>query len=432
MVGRDVNQWIRANAERLHAFLRDLLTCPAPSWPPAAGADAQKRVADELTALGFKTELLVPDPVGLDRRYESFRLGDAHLQIAPRPVVLTRAEGRHSGRSLLLNGHADVVGPGNAASWTHPPFAGATHAGRLVGRGAADARGPLAAFVYSLACARDVSGGLAGDVILVSAGDEEIGGPGTLAALDAGWIADAAVVGEPTALAVCPASRVAAAFRLEVAGVEAHAGAAFKGVNAILNAAKYIDALVELQAELDRTRPHPLYQHLPVAHAFNIATISGGERTGVVPKRCELEVVVGGVPGETPDDLRSWVGACVDAVTTGDAWLAEHPPKLTWLFEIDGASTATEDPFVQAALVAGRRALGRKPLIEPFLGGSDLRFVTEEFGIPAVHIGPGDMLAGHSYDESVELAEVDRGVAFCAHLILEWSGHHRDDDGSGA
>ncbi|HEX6663575.1 MAG TPA: hypothetical protein VF025_07865, partial [Gaiellaceae bacterium] len=107
MVGRDVDQWIGANAERLHAFLRDLLRCPAPSWPSAEGADAQKRVADELTALGFKTELLMPDPVKLDRKYESFRLGDAHSQIAPRPVVLTRAEGRCSGRSLLLNGHAD-------------------------------------------------------------------------------------------------------------------------------------------------------------------------------------------------------------------------------------------------------------------------------------------------------------------------------------
>jgi acetylornithine deacetylase len=109
-------------------------------------------------------------------------------------------------------------------------------------------------------------------------------------------------------------------------------------------------------------------------------------------------------------------------VTDGDEWLAAHPPKLTWLLELDGAATPTHDPFVQAALAAGRRALGAEPLVEPFLGGSDLRFVTTEFGIPAVHIGPGDMLAAHGYDESVELSEVSRGAAFCAHLLLEWSG----------
>jgi acetylornithine deacetylase len=422
MVEGDVERWIGSNAERLHEFLRDLLTCPAPSWPPSDGANAQERLADELTALGFETELLTPDVDGLDRKYESFGLGNAHAQVGPRRVVLTRVEGLGGGRSLLLNGHADVVGPGDVASWTRPPFAGTTDGGRLVGRGAADARGPLAALVYALACARDVSGGLAGDVMLVSVGDEEIGGPGTLAALDAGWTADAAIVGEPTGLAVCPASRVAASFRLEVSGVEAHAGAAFKGVNAILNTAKYIEALVELQAELDRTRPHPLYENVPVAHAFNIATISGGEHPGVVPKRCVLEVVAGGVPGETPRDLRSWVAACVDAVTQSDEWLAAHPPKLTWLLELEGASTPTQDPFVQAALAAGRRALRAEPLVEPFLGGSDLRFVTTEFEIPAVHIGPGDMLAAHGYNESVELREVARGAAFCAHVLLEWSG----------
>jgi acetylornithine deacetylase len=417
-----VQRWLRANAGRLHSLLRGLLTCPAPSWPAADGADAQERVASELAALGFATELLTPDPQALAEKYDSFRIGAAHVETAPRPVVLARASGRGGGRSLLLNGHADVVGPGDPARWTHAPFGAALDGHRLVGRGAADARGPLAALVYALACARAVSGGLAGDVSFVSVGDEEIGGPGTLAALDAGWTADAAVVGEPTALAVCPASRVAAVFRLEVDGVEAHAGASFKGVNAILNAARYVDAIVELQSELDRTRPHPLYERLPVAHAFNVATIHGGEFTGVVPERCVVEVVAGGVPGETPRDLRSWVEASVDTVTAGDPWLSEHPPKLTWLMELDGAETAVDDAFVEAALGAGRRALGREPEVEPFLGGSDLRFVRGQFGIPAVHIGPGDMLAGHGYDESVELDEVEAAAAFCAELILEWTG----------
>jgi acetylornithine deacetylase len=417
----EVQDWIGANAEGLHGFLRDLLTCPAPSWPPVAGADAQDRVADELVALGFETEHVTPDPAALAEKYSSFRIADAHSQIAPRPIVLSRVAGRGGGRSLLLDVHADVVGPGDLSRWSQPPFAAASDGRRVGGRGAADARGPLAALVYALRCARDLSGGLAGDVVVVvSVGDEEIGGPGTLAALDAGWTADAAIVGEPTALAVCPASRVAAVIRLEVAGVEAHAGASFKGVNAIVNAMKYIDALVELQAELDHRRPHPLYERLPVAHAFNIATIHGGEFTGVVPNRCVLEVVAGGVPGEKPSDLRSWVEACVDGVTAGDSWLSEHPPKVMWLMELEGAETRLDDPLVQTALEAGRRALGRTPAAEPFLGGSDLRFVTGEFGIPAVHIGPGDMLAGHGYDESVELGEVEQAAAFCAEVILEW------------
>jgi hypothetical protein len=80
---RDVEQWVAANAERLHAFLRDLLMHPAPAWPPADGADAQERVADELRALGFETTLLVPDVLALADTYDSFRVGDAHAQIDP-------------------------------------------------------------------------------------------------------------------------------------------------------------------------------------------------------------------------------------------------------------------------------------------------------------------------------------------------------------
>jgi acetylornithine deacetylase len=104
-----------------------------------------------------------------------------------------------------------------------------------------------------------------------------------------------------------------------------------------------------------------------------------------------VEAVAGGVAGETPRDLRSWVGACVDAATASDPWLSEHPPKLTWPLELDGAGGRP---------VRRSGARGRPPPVEPFLGGSDLRFVTAEFGIPAVHMGTGDMLAGHGYDES--------------------------------
>src|SRR5204862_1710759 len=137
--------------------------------------------------------------------------------------------GRGEGRSLILNGHVDVVGVADNACWTYPPFGGEVVDGRIVGRGTADAKGPLVALLFGLACARELSGGLAGDVSVVSVADEEVAGLGTESALAAGGRADAAGVGEPTRLAVAPASRGAVTFRLEVSGAEAHAGAAFLG-----------------------------------------------------------------------------------------------------------------------------------------------------------------------------------------------------------
>ena len=102
----------------------------------------------------------------------------------------------------------------------------------------------------------------------------------TLDSILEGQRADAALIGEPTQLAIAPASRGATGFRLTVRGLHAHSGAAFEGVNAISKAATYIEGIDQLQRELDRDRPNELYRRLPVAHAFNIGTIRGGSFTG--------------------------------------------------------------------------------------------------------------------------------------------------------
>jgi acetylornithine deacetylase len=292
--------------------------------------------------------------------------------------------------------------------------------GWVVGRGTADAKGPLAGMLFGLACALELSGGLGGDVTVVSVADEEVAGPGTAAAIRAGAVADATVVGEPTRLAVAPASRGAVSFRLEVEGLEAHAGASFLGVNAIEKAVLYVDALMRLQATLDGTRPHPLYAALPVTHAVNVATIHGGESPGVVPRACVLEAAVGCVGGETAAEAKAWVEGALAATTQADPWLREHPPRLSWLLEFEPGMTARDHPFVGAALAAGARALGEMPELVPFLGGSDLRHFTAA-GIPAAHVGPGDMLDAHGYDESVEAAEVVAAAAFIGELVGSWS-----------
>jgi acetylornithine deacetylase len=374
-------------------FLRELVRCERPE-------ESQRLVERFVRGLGESVDVLVPGETD-------------------RPVLVARVAGRGGGKSIVLNGHVDVVDAGDLALWSHPPFAGELVDGRIVGRGAADAKGPLVGLLFGLACALDVSGGLRGDVAVVSVADEEVAGPGTQAGIAAVSASDAAVVGEPTRLAVALASRGAVTFRLEIDGVEAHSGSSFLGVNAIEKAALYVDALVRLQATLDEERPHPLYAALPVTHAVNVATIRGGESPGVVPRACALEAVVGCVGDETAADAKAWVEEAVAATTRADAWLREHPPRLAWLLEFEPGATSVDHPFVAAALAAGERALGEMPELTPLLGGSDLRHFTSA-GIPAVHIGPGDLLDAHGLDESVEAAEVVAAAAFVGELVAGW------------
>jgi acetylornithine deacetylase len=378
------------------AFLQELVRIERP-------AESQRVVERFLGGCGAEVELLVPGEPG-------------------RPVVVGRVRGRGGGKSLVLNGHVDVVGAGDPVLWSRPPFAAEIVDGRVVGRGSADAKGPLVALVFGLAGALELGGGrLHGDVTVVSVADEEIAGPGTEASIAAGPAPDGAVVGEPTRLAVAPASRGAVTLRLEVEGREAHAGSSFLGVNAIEKAALFVDTLVRLQARLDEERPHPLYAPLPVTHAVNVATIRGGESPGVVPRACVLEAVVGCVGGESAAQAKAWVEEAVAATTRADPWLREHPPRLTWLLEFEPGTTPVDHPLVGAAIAAGTRALGHAPPLLPFLGGSDLRHYTAA-GVPAVHIGPGDLLDAHGYGESVEAAEVVAAAAVLVDLVTGWCG----------
>lgn len=410
--------WVHEHADEIVGFLRDLIRCPHPGGAGAQGAP--DRIAGELDRLGLEVSRLTPD---LDRLTGHPGFRNTGVAYDDRPVVLGRATGRGGGRSLILNGHVDVVAAPAPERWTHPPFAAELADGRVVGRGAADAKGPLVALVYGLACAREIAGGLAGDITVMAVADEELGGMGTLAALEAGVTADGAIVGEPTGLAVAPASRGAASFRLDVEGQHAHSGSAFLGVNAILKTTAYIEALCELATELDRERPHPLYADLPVAHCFNVATIEGGEWAGVVPAHCSVEIVAGGIAGETAAELQRWVEERIEAVTAADPWLSERPPRLEWTaLRFDPGSTPLDHPLVATVLAAGEATLGSPPPLLPLFGGSDLRFFTNWFGMPAVHLGPGEMLAGHGDDESIRIDELLLGVQIAAGAIARWSG----------
>lgn len=415
----DVSAWVQAHADEIVDSLQELMRRGGPCSPPAAAGpgNAQDFVAAEVQRLGLEYTRLVPDLDAI-RHHRLFRQTDYDYR--ERPVIIGQARGRGGGRSLVLNAHADIVGPGDHQRWTHPPFAAVRAGDRIVGRGAADDKGPLTALLFGLVCARAVSGGLAGDVTFMSVADEEVGGMCTLAALAAGYTGDAGLVGEPTGLAIAPASRGASSFRLDITGREAHSGTAFLGVNAIEKAMLYAQAMRQLEADLDRQRPHPLYAALPVTHCFNIGRIEGGSWAGVVPGSCTLEVTAGAVAGESVAQLRSWVLERIEMVTAADPWLREHPPVLTWTqLNFEPGFTPAEHPFVQAALSAGERVLGHKPELLPLLGGSDLRFFTD-FGIPAAHVGCGAMLDGHTYDEAVTVTRLLQCTELVAELILDW------------
>jgi len=193
--------------------------------------------------------------------------------IAGRPNVVARI-GTPGGRSLMFNGHLDVVG---VDGMTHPPFDGMTTDGRLYGRGATDMKGGVAA----MCCAawRAAKSGLAGEVVLAAVVDEEWQSAGTRGLLDSGIRADACIVTEPTRLAIAPAHKGFTWTEVTFTGRAAHGSRYDVGVDAIRHAGLLLAELDRLEREELVRHTHPLLGHA----SLHAATISGGSGWSTYP-----------------------------------------------------------------------------------------------------------------------------------------------------
>ncbi len=343
---------------------------------------------------------------------------DAPWPTQGRPNLRVRLpHGRNGGRSLLLNGHVDVVSPEPVDAWTHDPWGGAIVDGRLYGRGACDMKGGLAAALGALAALR--AAGLRPraplDVIAVVE-EEGGGGAGTLACLRHGWTADAFVACEPQ-------PRVALAhagvlyFRIRVLGSAAHAGAGHTGVSAIAKMNLLHDALVELGERRARERHFELIEQGSGRSChLNVGIFRAGDWPAMVPGWAEVEGRISFIPGESEDSVKADLRELVGTVADGDPWLREHPPAVEW-FGMH-ANPWTQDAghhLVRTFLGSVRDVTGREPEVIGKAAAMDTRFAGEA-GIPALSYG----VAGGGVHGPDEYAEVE-SIVECAEVLADFA-----------
>ena len=409
----DFDRIIEENREEMLRFLGDLVACELPSSDWGPGRNAQELISGFLTDLGFsvtKDFPVTPDP-------------EDPLHYAERWSVMGFLKGQGNGPSLALNSHADVVGIGDPGKWKHAPRGCTLEDGRVYGRGVIDARGCLATFLFALKAVIESGRLPQGDIIFQSVADEEILGKGTEALVRKGYVADAVLVGEPTKLACCPATRGAAQFFLDVEGLVTHSGVAYEGQNAILIAMRYIEALVQLQYDLDQQYMHPLWAEYPVAHTVNIALINGGESPSRVPSGCTVSGLVGCIAGESLKDVHHWVAETVDRVTESDPWLQAHPPVLRWAetMQFEPSASTLGGRFFEIAEACSRDVIGSYQMPRAFTAVSDLRYFLNKPGAVGANFGPGDIKQAHAYDESVDFEEIIKACKLAARFIHRWT-----------
>ncbi|MGY1653545.1 ArgE/DapE family deacylase [Geodermatophilus sp. SYSU D01119] len=385
----------------------------------AAESEVQHLVAAELDGLGCDVDrwsidlaaaAAAPDAPGQEvEREEAWG------------VVGTLPGADDGAPALVLCGHTDVVPTGDRALWDGDPFIPRLVGGDVLGRGACDMKGGVAASLAALAAVRAAGVRLRRPVALHSVVGEEDGGLGAWATLARGHRGDACVIPEPTDGALVTAAAGALTFRLEVPGLAAHAAMRDRGVSAV---ELFAEVHADLRAfETERQRDaDPRFAGERYPYGLSIGTVRAGDWASTVPDRLVAEGRYGVRLGETPAAARAAFEARVAGLCAGHPWLAAHPVRVTWT---GGAFAPGELPPGDALLADVRGAVvdagGREPAERAVNAGTDLRLYAAA-GIPALHLGPGDLHLAHGPAERVPVAEVTAVARALALLTVRRCG----------
>jgi acetylornithine deacetylase len=409
-----------------------------PAELAAVAAVDRDRIADDLAAL-----VRIPSVTGEESAVQTeaaLRMAHAGLEVtridadpsqiagdpdfpgmeAPRtllPVVAGAVGDADAGRRVILAGHIDTVAPGPREDWSTDPFGAEIRDGRLYGRGSLDMKGGVVAGLAALRAVVQAEAELAGEAVLVTVPAEEDGGAGMLAAIRAGYVADMAVITEPTRLEIVTAQAGAITFRITVTGRSAHAAYRMQGVSALEKLWLVHDALVADEHARNDAERTPAMRALGLPYPTNLGRVEGGEWSSTVPDRVTVEGRYGVRLGETPEEAERSLRAAVAAAAEADEWLCEHPP----LVEMTGgrfasASLPHTDPLPWGLGETARDVLGKLPDFVGVPYGADMRLLVNEGATPTVLYGPGDPFGAHAPDEHVELEEVAR----CARVLAVW------------
>jgi acetylornithine deacetylase len=315
-----------------------------------------------------------------------------------RPNVVAVVRGSGNGRSLLLNGHMDVVG----VSGMEQPFTARIEGNRLYGRGAQDMKGGLAALMLAAAHAKRLP--LRGDVMLAAVADEEYASRGTEALVQR-WSADAAIVAEPTALDLVIAHKGFVWLEVETYGIAAHGSLPHVGIDAIAKMGKVLVALEDLQQQLSQSSGHTLLG----TGSIHASLIEGGQELSTYPAHCKLGIERRTIPGETPALVEAEIQHILRMICDTD-----HTFQASFraTFSREPLEVSPDTEIVQVLLRQTQKVLGHEPGLAGMSGWMDAALLSE-VGIPTVVFGP----TGEGLHGAVEWVDLD-SVQACYEAVL--------------
>jgi succinyl-diaminopimelate desuccinylase len=360
--------------------------------PPGNEKAAAQFLKPLLSKMGFKTKTVL-SPKG---RWN---------------IVAERRWGK-GGRTLIFNGHLDVVPAGNPSQWKYPPFRGTLSKGRIYGRGASDMKSGIASFIHALSTIERSKMRLhQGAVVLHLVSDEESHGHQGMGFLTQkeGIRGDAALVGEPTDLQPVIAQKGALWLRISTLGKSAHGSRPHLGVNAVEKMMKLMERLNSIPLETE----HPLLGK----PTLNVGTIQGGTKINIVPDRCEIEADRRMLPNEKKEEVIEKMKETLDFLRSRDPFFQYRIEEIDFA---EPSEVNPEEEIVKIAVDAIQEVMGKKPSLRAFSGFTDSRFYINQCHIPTLIFGPGEVDQSHTTDESVEVEALVKAARIYGLILVNY------------
>jgi acetylornithine deacetylase len=378
----------------------------------------QEIMARKMEDIGLDVDMWAPDDEELRAHQAYVPTGFSYKE---RPNVVGIYRGKGGGRSLILNGHVDVVPTGRLELWTRSPWSGHFEDGKVYGRGSSDMKGGVVSNVIVAQALTTAGIRLKGDLFVESVVDEEGGGNGTLGCILRGYTADACNISEPSGTgAIGVANRGAQYFRLLVPGEAGGTEHKHQLVNPITKSFEVFHAIEAYSIMRESSVSHPLYDPFYTTKVpLGVCKLQVGEWPSTVGDMAVMEGTIECLPGEDIQDVKAKFKAYLMEWAAKDPWLKDHPLQLEWFgLWFEAAETPIHHPYIEALSSIIQDVTGSRPVIGG-ASGCDLRLPVLYGNTPTAIFGPKGGWS-HGTDEYVEFEQIITCAKILALAAVKW------------
>jgi len=343
----------------------------------------------------------------VEARFKEIGLETSFEVVEPgRPNVIGIQRGAEGGKTLMFEGHTDVVTEGDATQWTYPPFGAEIADGKMYGRGANDMKGGLVAAICATKAIVNSGIRLGGDILIGAVCDEEGHMIGIKHFVAQGWAddIDAAIICEPEENHLCISQKGVMWVRVTATGKMAHGAMPLTGANSAYPMAEFLVAMRHLEAEqIAEHGRHEFLGQPSITPTILRSPVRGEPQNNVMPAQTQAVLDIRLIPGQSPQEIEAKIRAACGAART------KHERAV---FEIEvletraPTTTDRDEPVVQVLDHAYRDLTGKEPIYGGVPGSTDGTILHSQAGIPIVTCGPGDIHIPHHVDEWLELGEL--------------------------